>query len=65
MNRSTFITQWEPRTIADLDRHVQAKRQVHQAAQLVGAVGRNLLPHQPWDIFGKMEWVPSTGMFAG
>ncbi|MEM0998973.1 MAG: hypothetical protein AAGN35_18080 [Bacteroidota bacterium] len=58
-------TRWEALTLKELPRLVAAKRQVHQAVQIVSAAGRHLLPHHPWDIFGNLEWLASTRMWLG
>lgn len=65
MEYAKLLDQWQPQTITDLDRMLLAKRQIHQAVQLVSMVSRNILPHHPWDIFGNLEWRSDLGMFLG
>lgn len=59
------FTVWHPLRFTDLERLQAARRQVHQALQIVGAVGRNLLPHHPWDIFGNFSWNRRNAMWLG
>jgi hypothetical protein len=59
------FTIWHPLHFNDLERLQAARRQVHQALQIVGAVGRNLLPAHPWDIFGNFEWNRRGAMWLG
>lgn len=65
MDTAFYKKYYQPLHIKELDRLVSAKRQIHQAAQLVAAVGRNLLPHHPWDIFGNLAYRPDLGKFLG
>lgn len=65
MKYETLLSQWQVQTITDHARLLNAKRQTHQAVQLVSHVSRNILPHHPWDIFGNLEWKRGLDMFLG
>ncbi len=65
MNYDTLLSQWQVQLIGNHSRLVNAKRQVHQAIQLVSHVSRNILPTHPWDIFGNLEWNRELDMFLG
>ena len=65
MKYPDLLSGWQLQTITEHDRLLNAKRQVHQAVQLVSLAARGTLPFHPWEIFGNLEWRPDLNMFLG
>lgn len=65
MQYDSLLSQWQVQSITEHSRLLNAKRQTHQAVQLVSFVSRNILPPHPWDIFGNLEWRRDLNMFLG
>ena len=43
----------------------EAQNTIHHASQLVGIVGKQLVPQEPDDSNTNMEWIPAINTFAG
>ena len=65
MNQEAIIASWKELTLTDFSRFRQAREQVHQALQLVGATARSYLPTIKDESFANLDWLPDQGLFAG
>ena len=65
MDSATFSENWK--NLGDLDPGslVNSRHQLHQAVQLVAAVGRNYHLPEKGDPFGTVKWLPDINGLAG
>lgn len=63
MDHASFISQFQHETFSELPRLIQVHQQVHQAAQLVAALGRSFLPFHKSDSFANLGFDPTSRQF--
>jgi len=65
MDSETFSENWKNLDNLDPGSLVHSRHQLHQAVQLVAAVGRNYHLPEKDDPFGNLEWLPDINGLAG